>query len=154
MCIVRFSPDWPARILATSDDTQSAKINIPRVNSAYAMLEIPETLSLTPSWQVSLRSRHASLIFYHRASPRYSSSPNKGNTANNWPTRSIRAALRKIDTTHLQTAVNLHRSPPNFYDTQPANYKNELSSMEHGPTPPVSISISIRWTYSSVSHPR
>lgn len=73
----------PYRILATSDDTQSTKMNIPRVNSAYAMLEIPETLSLTPSWQVSLRSRHASLIFYHRASPRYSSSPNKGNTANN-----------------------------------------------------------------------
>lgn len=36
------------------------------------MLEIPETLSfevLTPTWQVSLRSRHASLIFYHREAP-------------------------------------------------------------------------------------
>lgn len=100
------------------------------------MLEIPGTLSFevnTESWQVSLRSRHASLIFYHREAPFTARPPQTRETplttgqldqSGQRYAKLIRPIYKR-----RSTFIDHHR---NFYDTQPANYKNELSSMGPG----------------------
>lgn len=115
------------------------------------MFEIPETLSFEVNTDLaSFPSFEA--CFVNFLSPRgsvYSSSPNKETplTTGQLDQSGQRyAKLIRPIYKRRSTLIDHHR---NFYDTQPANYKNELSSMEQEPTrcSTCSTSISIRWIW-------